>query len=299
LIDEYLPLAAEATVLRRADALSIAPPASPMHFIFHSAYCCSTLLANAFDFEGIASTLKEPVVLNDLVGWRHRGGPPHKIGEVLDSSLTLMARPFDPSETVIVKPSNVVNGLATAMLAVRPRARAVLLYAPLPIYLGSVAKKGLWGRRWVRDLLLKQVKERFVNFGFEPEDYMLQTDLQVAAVGWLAQHQLFVDLAARWPERVRTLNSETLLERPAQALEALGRLFDLKFKDAVLDNIIQKVFSRNAKSGDKFNRADRIADQVTAAEAHADEIAKVTAWAEAVAKRAGLALEAPAPLLRI
>jgi hypothetical protein len=298
LIDEYLPQAAEPIVVRRTDALSVAPPASTIHFIFHSAYCCSTLLANALDREGVASTLKEPVILNDLVGWRHRGGLPEKIGEVLDSSLTLLARPFEPAEAVVVKPSNVVNGLASAMMTIRPKAQALLLYAPLPIYLGSIAKKGLEGRRWVRDLLLKQLKERFITFGFEPEDYMLQTDLQVAAMGWLAQHRLFVSLTERWPERVRTLNSEVLLERPAEALEALGLLFGLKLPAAAVAEIIDQTFSRNAKSGETFRREDRLADQVSASAAHADEIAKVTIWAEAVAKSAGLSLKAPAPLLQ-
>jgi hypothetical protein len=299
LIDEYLPQAADPVVVRRSDALAVAPPAAPLHFIFHSAYCCSTLLANALDREGVASSLKEPVVLNDLVGWRHRGGAPARIGEVLDTSLTLMARPFERGEAVIIKPSNVVNGLASAMMAIRPGARSLLLYAPLPVYLGSIAKKGLWGRRWVRDLLLKQVKEGFVGFGFEAEDYMLQTDLQVAATGWLAQHQLFINLAARWPERVRTLNSEVLLEGPHHALEALAEFFSLDFEGERISETVEKIFSVDAKSGAKFNRGDRLAAQASSAEAHADEIAKVVAWAEAVATSAGLTLDAPAPLFRI
>jgi hypothetical protein len=297
LTDENLPGANAPLVLGREESLARAKPSARLHFIFHSAYCCSTLLSNALDREGVASTLKEPVVLNDLVGWRHRGGPPEKIAEVLDSSLTLLARPFGAAEAVVVKPSNVVNGLASAMLTIRPSAHALLLYAPLPIYLGSIAKKGLWGRRWVRDLLLKQLKEGFISFGFEAEDYMLQTDLQVAATGWLAQHQLFAGLAERWPERVRTLNSEVLLERPAEALEALALLFGLQVESGALSEIIEEVFSKNAKSGIEFGREDRLADQMSAAGAHADEIAKVLHWANAVAEKAGFSMKAPAPLL--
>src|SRR5690242_7285276 len=33
-------------------------------FIFHSAYCCSTLLARAFDLPGVSFGLKEPQILN-------------------------------------------------------------------------------------------------------------------------------------------------------------------------------------------------------------------------------------------
>src|SRR4051812_29098778 len=63
LTDEHLPSAEEPVVARREDALAAAPDPAPIHFVFHSAYCCSTLLANAYDEEGLASSLKEPTIL--------------------------------------------------------------------------------------------------------------------------------------------------------------------------------------------------------------------------------------------
>lgn len=287
-------------VATRADARAAALGGSaPVHFIFHSAYCCSTLLANLFDRNGTASAIKEPVILNDLVGWRHRGGPTARIGEVLDHSLALLARPFEPGEAVVIKPSNLINGLASAMLTLRPEARAILLYAPLELYLASIAGKGLWGRRWVRDLLMKQLKEGLLaDLGFEPDDYFLQTDLQVAAVGWLAQHRLFASLAARWPDRVRTLDSEVLMARPAEALLAIGRLFGLALDEAAAAEILASdAFTRNAKDGARFGAEDRRANQRRDAELHADELEKVRVWAAAVADSAGVSLKAPAPLL--
>ena len=197
----------------------------------------------------------------------------------------------------VIKPSNVVNGLAPAMLAARPQAQALLLYAPLPLYLGSIAAKGLWGRRWVRDLLHKQLKEGLVVPGFSAEDYFLQTDLQVAAVGWLAQHALYARLAERFPGRVRTLDSERLLADPAAALAALDTLFGIIAKDDARAALIAGVFGRNAKTGVRFAAPDRKADQAAAAAVHADEITKVHDWALEVARTAGIALDPPAPLL--
>lgn len=299
LTDEHLAAAAgEPVVARRADALASAPPEAPVHFIFHSAYCCSTLLANAYDDAGTSAALKEPTILNDLVGWRHRGGPPARIGEVLHSALRLLARPFAPGESVVIKPSNVVNALAEPMLKLRPGARALLLHAPLPLFVASIAGKGLWGRLWVRELLAKIMRDRLLEgLGFEIEDLFLLSDLQVAAVGWLAQHRLFALLAERFPGRVATLESEELLARPDEAVAALDRLFGLPRTAPQRAATVAQVFSRHAKFGRAFDRAGRAADQRAASAMHGDEIAKVTAWAETVATSAGVALALPARLL--
>ena len=297
LTDEYLPPTDAPLVVRRQDALAVTLDAARIHFILHSAYCCSTLLANAYDRDWLASSAKEPAILNDLVGWRHRGAPPARLAEVLDGSLHLLARPFRPGEAMIVKPSNVVNALAPAMLAMRPKAGCVLLYAPLRLFLGSIASKGLWGRLWVRDLMMKQLKDGLINLGFEPEDHLLQTDLQVAAVGWLAQHQLFAHLARQHADRVRTLDSETLLARPEETLAAIDGLFGLARSAADRATAVAEVFGRHAKFGGEFDREARAADQRSAAEVYGDEIEKVAIWAESVAANAGVAFDLPSPLV--
>ncbi|HEX8450042.1 MAG TPA: hypothetical protein VF652_10675, partial [Allosphingosinicella sp.] len=224
--DEYIPAEAPRLVLRRSDVAAAAGRPAPIHFIFHSAYCCSTVLARAFDIEGVSMGLKEPLILNDMVGWRRRGGDPRQVGAILDSTLTLLARPFAPGEAVVVKPSNVLNGLAPAMLALRPEASALLLYAPLPDFLRSIARKGLWGRRWVRELFIGQLRDGIVDLGLGEQHYLDLTDLQVAAAGWLAQQDVFARLIERFgPARVRTLDSTALMARPGESMARLSDLF--------------------------------------------------------------------------
>ena len=290
----------EPVVIARADAIAAAPATASLHFIFHSAFCCSTLLARAFDLPGVAMGLKEPVVLNDIVGWRQRGGASGaEMTRVLDHSLAMLARPFSPGEAVIVKPSNIVNGLAAGMLAMRPDARALLLHAPLPIYLRSIAKKAMEGRLWVRDLLLKLLRDGSVHLGFETEDYLGLTDLQVAAVGWLAQQAQFAKLASAHPARVRTLDSETLLARPTEAIAALAELYGLNLRGNAVANIVAgPAFTQNSKTRATFAPGERIAGYDRAAALHGDELGKVEVWARAVADNAGVAMTLPAPLLQ-
>lgn len=277
-----------------------APPATaPLHFIFHSAYCCSTMLARAFDAPGTSMALKEPLLLNDMVGWRRRGGEPARVAEVLDRTLALLARPFAPGEAVVVKPSNVVNALAPVILALRPEAKALLLHAPLPAYLRSIAKKDMWGRLWVRELLIGLLKDGLVDLGFDTEGYLGLTDLQVAAVGWLAQHALFARTVARYgPARVATLDSETLVARPREAMGALVRLYGLSIDAVGIDAIVAgPAFTRHSKLSAEFGAVERTAEHRNAADLHGDEIAKVVVWAEATAKAAGIPLTLSASLI--
>ena len=291
LTDEYLPEGLEKIVLARQAVVEATPPANAPHFIFHSAFCCSTLLARAFDLEGVSMGLKEPPIYNDIVGWKHRGGgPPARIAQVLDHATTLLARPLGVNETAIIKPSNVANGFAQGLLAMRPTSKALLLHAPLEVYLRSIAKKQIDGRLWVRDLLVKQLKDGLIDLGFTSEDYLRQTDLQVAAVGWLAQHALFARLVEAFgPERVKTLDSEHLLDRPEANLKALGRFFGLALSDDQTGTIVRgAAFHTHSKSQAAFGKQQRTAEYDQAASHHADEIGKAIVWATAVAQSAGV-----------
>lgn len=295
LTDKELGEDPSAAVIRRTEARSLLPGRAPLHFIFHSAFCGSTMLVRALDLPGSAMGLSEPVLLNDLVGWRRRGAEPKLLAEVLADSLAQLARPFGGGEAVVIKPSNVFSGLAPAVLAMVSQARAILLAAPLPVFLTSVAGKGLDGRLWVRELLEGFLAEGLLELGFEPRDYLRQTDLQAAAVGWLAQQALFHRLAERFRGRVRGLDSETLTGEPASTVAASAAFLQLPIRPAD-DYARHPALARNSKSGERFAPGERGAVHGEARRLHGDEIDKVLVWAEAVARAAGIPLTAPAPL---
>ncbi|MBK6708387.1 MAG: hypothetical protein IPG54_13245 [Sphingomonadales bacterium] len=296
LTDEFLHGQDRPAVIRRSDAIPAMAAPAPVHFIFHSAYCCSTLLARAFDVPGLAFALKEPSILNDLSGWRRRGAPPAAVADALRLSLGLLGKPFESGEQIVIKPSNVINALAPAMLATLPAARALLLYTPLPNYLASIAKKGMWGRLWVRELFVKLTRDGLTDYGFSADDILQQTDLQIAAIGWLAQHRAFAALCARFgPDRVATLQSERLLADPQAGVTALAQFYGID-ADSRLQAHVQSVFGTHSKTGESFSRDARESEHVGSLAAHAEEVEKVVIWAEAVAKAAGQPMELPLAL---
>ncbi len=270
---------------------------APM-LILHSAFCCSTLLARALDADGTATAYKEPVILNDVSGWRRRGADARAAAAAMRDALRLLGRRWPGERAAVVKPSNVANAWGPVMLDLSPGSRALLLHAPLPVFLGSVARKGLEGRLWVRDLAAKLLADGVVELGIGPRDWFGLTDLQVAAAGWLAQQALFAKLCARFPDRVRTLDSEALLARPAEAMTRLSNLFGLGLDEKKAAAVARgPAFTRHSKgSGRRFDVAAREAERAEEA-AHANEIRLVAAWGERVAEGAGVPLRLPAPLL--
>lgn len=298
LTDEYLGAGRPAQDLPVADCLALPADRAP-HFVFHSAFCGSTLLLSALDQPGTAMGLSEPVLLNDVVGWRRRGAEAQAIARLADAATRLLARPFGPGEAVVVKPSNLLNPLAPLLLALRPQARAILLHAPLETFLISVVRKGLWCRLWVRELLEGLLIDRAVDLGMGGTDYFRQSDLQVAATGWLAQHALFHRLAQQHgPQRIATLDSETLTTRPAEVLAAAAAHYGLSADAAALAQMAANpAFARHSKSGAAFDAGQRAAEYAATRAAHADEIDKVVIWARAVADANGIAMDLPLPLV--
>ena len=298
LTDEYLGEAAQIVPVPRPQALAAGAARAPLHFIFHSAFCASTMLVRALDVPGLAMGLSEPMLCNDMMGWRWRGADRRQVAAVLDASLALLQRPFGPDEAVVVKPSNIFNPLIQAVMALRPESRALLLHAPLPVFLASVARKGLWCRLWARELLEGQLREGGVDLGFGPADFFRQSDLQVAAVGWLVQHRQFGQIArALGRERVATLDSETLIADKPGHLKALARHFGLGVTPALEQSMLaHPALASHSKFGKAFSAEDRAAEQDFARRAYGDEIDKVHAWALEVARVNGIAIELPCRL---
>lgn len=296
LTDDYLGEEKSPLVLQRSDCTAAisGQAAVPLHFLFHSAYCASTMLVQAIGQCGAATSLSEPVLLNDMVGWRRRGADPRQHGRVMYDALSLLGRGFGADRAVVVKPSNIFNPLARGAMMLRPEARAILLYAPLRAFLLSVARKGLVCRLWCRELLEGYLADGFVTFGFDARDYFRQSDLQIAAVGWLAQQQAFAALAASTPDRVATLDSETLTRAPITAVAGVMSHYRLPApRDGITDS---PALSRNSKSGAPFAEGERQRDLAAAEAAYGAEIDQVVTWASILADQADIPFTLPGPL---
>lgn len=291
LADEYLKGAGPPMVWQPLASIrgTDFPPATP-HYIFHSAFCCSTLLGRALDIPGVAMGLGEPQILNELAAAMRAG---RLRPDVLETIPALLGRPFAPGEAVVIKPSNEANGIANALLAGNSGSRAIFLYAPLPKFLASVANKGMWGRIWGRRLYTLLSGGGHGQFGFGEAEAFQLTDLQVSALAWLLHHAEAAALLQAFPGRVRTLDSQSFLANRAEALLALGRHFGLDLDQARSGQIANgAVFQTHSKEVGRSFDGDAALGKDSDPTIK-EEIAMVGTWIRAVADHAGLADELP------
>lgn len=275
-------------------------PASECHFLFHSAFCCSTLLARALDIPGKSMGLKEPLVLNDLVQVAMAAGTLNAIRGALEPILSLLARPFADGEKVIVKPSNVANPLIEPIMDLRPATKVLFLSSELPDFLRSVAMKGLWGRIWARKTLAGLNRFPQLQSGFSEAERWEHSDLQVAALVWLDHRAQFAKLLSRLPpDRAVSLDSADLLADPARALGAVGRFFGLALSPNEVAAIAGgPAFASNAKRHDEnFDAARRRDEHAAIGGVLAEEIEMVAKWAASVANYAGIPKQLPRAIL--
>jgi len=278
------PAAAVADAVREAGK-------APLHFIFHTSFCCSTLLANALDIPGTSAALKEPDVLINLANRLIRSDDQAN-RQRLELVLRLLERPQREREAVIVKPTNFANRIADVALAARPEARAVLLYSDVGTFLRSLLKRGMWGRILGRKLFVQMSGWNAVDFGFSPTEQFEQTDVQVAALAWLLQIRHFDSLARAFGPRMLVLESADFLADPAEAIDKAQALFGLGLDKRRVEAIASgPVFTRHSKFGDRdYDPESRARDHAAVNEANAEELQMVTKWIEAVASQAGLPL---------
>ena len=267
-------------------------PAAPLHFIFHTAFCCSTLLVKALDLPGRALGLKEPDVLINLAN-RLTNSDDAANRRRLALALRLLARPFEPAETVIVKPTNFANRLLLPSLETVPSARAVLLYSDLPTLLRSLVKRGVLGRIWGRKLYRSAGAWTSLKLGYDAAETFELTDLQIAALSWLMQIHHFREAAGGMGSRAMIIDSADFMADPAATLGRVSGFFGIDLNRDEVSAIAQgPVFSRHSKFSQRDYSIDaRDAEHDAVVAAHGDEIDVVVRWIEAVAGHCGVPLD--------
>ena len=300
LTDEHLADTDDFVAVPRSAIDRTALAQAPLHFVFHSAYCCSTLVARMFDLEGTVMGLKEPVLLNDMVGWRRRGADTQKLADVLDFSLALLSRPLGNDGHVVLKPSSIVNAIAPALLGIRPKAQALLLYAPIEDFLSSIAVKGLWGRKWVRTSLIGQAKDNALSHRFTTEQLLELTDLQAAGLGWLSHLAIFTRMQAKYgSDRVAICDSASLLREPLETTLAFYSHFKIAIDDKQADEVAQgEAFTRNSKDRSEYSASQRREQLDQTRASNREEIEMVAEWVRRLAADIGIDSE-PRPTLAL
>ncbi|MGH9475302.1 MAG: hypothetical protein ACRD1C_03095 [Terriglobales bacterium] len=270
------------------------PPPGQIHFILISAFCCSTLLARYCDRVPCCHVLREPGVLGQLAILRHtppvsvRGGWDGEWPRLSELGMSLLARTFEPNETVIIKAADVSNNMAGWLSRWQPNSRFVLLSVPLRLFILSVLKQP--GRReWARQRARFWRREAQTTGVIPDFDVAQLDDARKAAYLWLVTQILWRTLRAQVaPERVLALDAEEVSATPRATMGRLGTFLSIPITETELDSIAaSEIGSRHAKNPSRGYTASERAGDIEIWEARfGAEADAAEQWAERVAAEA-------------
>lgn len=248
-VDAVLPLA----------GLGAAAPveAPPVHFIWHTSYCASTLLSACLDAPGRCLALREPRVLVILAALK-RGGHLGRSGDLARAVFGLLGRRFEPDEQILIKPSNGANSLI-AEAAACTRGRMLLLHSDCESFVLSMARKGRAGFVYVRERFRNLAADGHPVGRWPAGDLLRLTDLELAALVWRMQMDALEAASARLGDRARTLNCRELLEDPHAVLPRIDAFLGLGLGRERLEAVASgPLFRRDAKQpGQAFDAVAR------------------------------------------
>ena len=273
---------------RLADLLahSDARPAGRVAFIFHVAYCCSTLLARYLELLPGTFVLKEPFILTQLAEMNRAGEVREDLTRLCNQ---LLARTYDPAEAAIVKLADQCNAVASALMASSGFQRSVFIGLELRSFLLAGLKTDQ-RRAWVR----RRAELAAIDVAPSPLtqiDPGVLDDAQACAYLWLTNGVLLQKLLKNaGSDRIFVIDGEEISENPEGTVREAAAWFGLTLGDsdlgAVLKDEASGHYSKNPAQ--TFTREDRRSELAAIYSKLSTEVDAALEWASARAPDLGL-----------
>ncbi len=283
-LDQRMEKSVTGTASAPMSALMAATRASgPPSYIFHTAFCCSTLMAKALDARGAALALKEPNILMDasnMLRMANGAAAQQKAHRGVTGIVDLLARRHEAAEKILLKPTNTANNLAPVMADAG--APVILLYGDLRAFLVSVLKKGEACKAFIRKQYTIFMLDKEGVAGIPERQGLGLTDLQIAALVWRHQMELFARILSRHGgKNVRSLYFRDLLKAPEATLAAASKHLKLEIDEKTLTANVAAVFSKNSKFEDQeYTPEERSRDEQSLEDRHRTELDMIEGWAK-------------------
>lgn len=219
--------------------------AQPIGWLFHTSFCCSTLLARALHDHPRTVVYREPLVLRRLADARHEG---MRALPWLQECVDLLGRPWQAHGRVVVKPTHAALNIALDLMRASPRSRALVLTSPLQDFLASNVKKA--PETQARIPLLVEMALSAGQFHRRLPREALKPPSLIAAAGlqWAAQRELILELAESvGRERLAVLGADDLLADLRDAAARCDAWWGLQPDSVLRDRRIAEVSGRHAK----------------------------------------------------
>jgi len=233
----------------------------PSAYIFHTAFCGSTLMAQALDAVFNCLPLREPEVLGNLLVYINSqatdSSPESKQKseqdkrDWLDRILRLLSRRYAPGQAAVIKANDYANPMMIKLLECPHEIPVLFMYTPLAEFFAACLKADN-RREWIR-ARYKLVSTDAARLLKLPAGLSINDDdyAQMAAVYWCFNIALYLQAWRRFPEKLYSLDFNAMLAQPRESIEACGRMFGLESLDDIdineQINGLLGVYSKNSQ----------------------------------------------------
>jgi hypothetical protein len=229
-------------------------------YIFHSAFCCSTLLSRYLDAIEAALVLREPHSLYEVAILKRFYGtdiipnvPPSEWKKLFQFIACLLSRRYDASKPVIIKPSDGCNNLMADLLDANPENRGLFIYSSIQRFLVSVLKyeeRHEWARIRLRELTIDRQKQGMA-VKYDPR---LLNSWQTAALVWVYHMEAYSQICQTpCGKKLFALDSEILLDRPVPTLCAILQHFGDHPNSNLIEQALRKPeFNTHSKNSSQL-----------------------------------------------
>lgn len=220
--------------------------ARPANYIFHTSHCGSTLLSRCLDQLPECFALKEPSLLNQLsLFYRHHlenGTLDNQLFQfILRTSVTLLSRTFQPSETALIKLPSICTNLITALVGNSANSRGLFLYERLGEFLVSLNKNDERVKYYLDNYFPIVIKDlRLMGLSLPDDSDQLSISKKTAAI-WLSKFLFYTEAERALP--VGTLTSiefSQFKEDPYTALCSIANHFSYGITEKDIEQICTK-----------------------------------------------------------
>lgn len=250
----------------------------PVHYLFHTSLCGSTLLSRGLNSPGTTLSVREPNSLLQLAQFKRENASMIPTWEpwvpLIDTVVSLLAKPFQQGEKVIIKPSNSMNNLQCDLLSLESAGASLMLYSGLREFLVSNLKKQEHFARYCSNLwaMLR------ADFSNEPDLPVPATDVQRAALCWALQLRAATQLPPSLHKNMRLLNSRIWFTQAEPVLSACRTLFEL----SASPGNTQPVLSEHSKYGGEYSALKKDAEDAEVLTRYGDDIEAAETWLSVV-----------------
>ncbi len=217
----------------------------PVNWIFHTSFCCSTLLARLLQVQNQVLAIKEPIVLNQLAdAFRQQPENSKQFIRLFAQITGQLNKQFRSDQMIILKTSNYMNALLNQTHRINNSSRILLVVGGIRSFARSMLKNREEATKTVPVFLRALMHDISIK-----TDYLPGTDFkQDIAYMWAVQIILFSEFVQNSKLSVAMVKKQDIISNTRAVVSACDQFFGIDSKRTSEE--ISSIMQRDSKQQD-------------------------------------------------